>query len=177
VTTCTRQQAKNERETAHPDLYTSKNGTHLMRFIAVRVTTSPPPSNNNGMRFANRYTVMPSFAFRPPMETPASTMKGWPSHTAADSQCVATSSGRTSCRGDQGRNAQSLHGHWGVGSITAPRFRTDLHNAQAEIVFTSGRQAVAARSRELRHTKQGDNLVDLRMKIRRDPFAPGKSQP
>lgn len=49
------------------------------RFAGTCVATSAPPSNKSGMRLAKRYTVIPGLASRPPIQTPASTIKGWPS--------------------------------------------------------------------------------------------------
>ena len=48
------------------------------------------------MRLAKRYTVMPGLVSRPPRQTPASMIIGWPSWTPALSAKVATSCGCSS---------------------------------------------------------------------------------
>mmetsp|Transcript_2745 Transcript_2745/g.8219 ORF Transcript_2745/g.8219 Transcript_2745/m.8219 type:complete len:216 (+) Transcript_2745:1260-1907(+) len=67
-----------------------------MRFRAVLVMTSEPPSNRSGMRFAYRKILMPDLTLRPPILTAASTMKAWPSKTPTEPPYVATISGRIS---------------------------------------------------------------------------------
>lgn len=50
-------------------------------------------SNSKGMRFANRWMLMPCFNSRPPTLTAASTMKAWPSRTLTSPVCKASQNG------------------------------------------------------------------------------------
>jgi hypothetical protein len=61
--------------------------------VDIDLTVTAPPSNNNGIQFANRNTEIPSLTSFQPKLTAASTTKGCPSYAAGLSRAVAIKSG------------------------------------------------------------------------------------